>query len=44
MAIDEVLADVDFLQGAYQKIKWNQDVMAKGSDSETLDFLNVSMC
>ena len=36
----EVLADVVFLQGAYQKIKSNQGVMAKGSDSETLDSLD----
>jgi retron-type reverse transcriptase len=33
----EVLADVNFLQGAYQKIKSNQGVMVKGSDFETLD-------
>ena len=36
----EVVADVDFLQGAYQKIKSNPEVMAKGSSEETLDGLN----
>jgi len=35
----EVLSDVDFLQSAYQRIKSNPGVMAKGSDSETLDGL-----
>ena len=35
----EVLSDVDFLQGAFQRIKFNLGVMAKGSDSETLDGL-----
>lgn len=35
-----VLADVNFLQGAYQKIKSNQGVMARGSDKETLDGLD----
>jgi hypothetical protein len=36
----EVIADIDFLQSAYQQIKSNPGVMAKGSDSETLDGLN----
>ena len=38
----EVLSDVDFLQGAYQKIKSIQGVIAKGSDSETLDSLDYN--
>jgi group II intron reverse transcriptase/maturase len=38
----EVLADVNFLQGAYQKIKSNQGVMAKGSGVETLDSLDYN--
>jgi hypothetical protein len=35
----EVLSDVDFLHGAYQCIKSNPAVMAKGSDFKTLDGL-----
>lgn len=35
----EVLSDIDFLQSAYQRIKSKSGVMAKGSDSETLDGL-----
>ena len=38
--LTEVLADINFLQGAYQKIKSNQGVLAQGSDKETLDSLN----
>jgi group II intron reverse transcriptase/maturase len=38
--LTQVLADINFLQGAYQKIKSNQGVMAKGSDIETLDGLD----
>jgi hypothetical protein len=33
----EVVADVDFLQGAYQRINSNPVVMAKRSSDETLD-------
>jgi group II intron reverse transcriptase/maturase len=40
--LTEVLADVNFLQGAYQKIKSNQGVMAKGSGFETLDSLDYN--
>ena len=36
----EVIADINFLQSAYQQIKSNPGSMAKGSDSETLDGLN----
>ena len=36
----DVLADVNFLQGAYQKIKSNQGMMTKGSSQETLDKLD----
>ena len=36
----EVIADLDFLQAAYQTIKSNPGVMAKGSSEETLDGLN----
>lgn len=36
----EVLADVDFLQGAYQKIKSNQGVRAKRLSEETFKGLN----
>ena len=36
----EVLADVDFLQGAFQKIKSNPGVTAKRSSEEILDGLN----
>lgn len=36
----EVVADINFLQAAYQKIKSNQGVMAKGSENETLDGLD----
>lgn len=33
----EVLADVDFLKGAYHRIKFNSGVVVKGSGGETLD-------
>lgn len=36
----EAVADVDFLQGAYQKIKSKPGVMVKGFGEETLDGLN----
>lgn len=37
----EVVADVNFLLSAYQKIKSNSGVMAKGSSDETLDGLDT---
>lgn len=36
----EVIADVDFLQSAYQYIKPNPRIIARGSDFKTLDGLN----
>ena len=36
----KIVADINFLQAAYQKIKSNQGVMAKGSENETLDGLD----
>jgi retron-type reverse transcriptase len=36
----EIVADVNFLQNAYQKIKFNYGIMAKRSSEETLDSLN----
>lgn len=38
----DVVADIDFLQGAYQKIKSNPGVMVKGSSEETLDGLDIN--
>jgi len=38
--LTDVISDVDFLQGAYQKIKSKPGVLAKGSSNETLDGLN----
>lgn len=38
--LTEIMSDVGFLQGAYQKIKSNPGVMARGSSNETLDGLN----
>jgi hypothetical protein len=40
--LTEVLADVEFLQGAYQRIKSNPGVMAKKSDDKTLDSLDAN--
>jgi len=37
--IIEVIADVDFLQSVYHRIKFNLGVMTKGSDDKTLDSL-----
>jgi group II intron reverse transcriptase/maturase len=38
----EVMADVDFLQSAYQQVKSNPGVMVKGSNDETLDSLDTN--
>lgn len=38
--LTEILSDVGFLQGAYQKLKSNPGVMAQGSSNKTLDGLN----
>jgi len=40
--LTEVISDVNFLQSAYQQIKSNPGVMAKGSDNETLDSLDAN--
>lgn len=38
--LTEVISNVDFLQGVYQKIKSNSGVLAQGSSKVTLESLN----